>query len=72
MVWLRDSVRNGNTALKVVGFERSKSWSRNTLGMFSFGGGVGTGERLINDDVDDLDDPGDGVVSLDEPPDQGG
>ena len=40
--------------------------------MFSFGGGVGTGERLINDDVDDLDDPGDGVVSLDEPPDQGG
>ena len=40
--------------------------------MFSFGGGVGTGERLINDDVDDLDDPGDGVVSLDEPPDQEG
>ena len=40
--------------------------------MFSFGGGVGTGERFINEDVDDLDDPGDGVVSLDEAPNKKG
>lgn len=40
------------------------------LGMFSFGGaGAGGGVRFNNDDVDDLFDSGDGVVSRDEPPD---
>ena len=38
--------------------------------MFSFGGaGAGGGVRFNNDDVDDLFDSGDGVVSRDEPPD---
>ena len=64
-----DSVRNGNTALNVAGLERSKSWSRNTLGMESFGGVCG--DLLTSDDDEDLFDSGDGdgVVSLDDPPD---
>ena len=56
--------------LNVAGFDKSKSCSRKMLGMFSFGGaGAGGGVRFNNDDVDDLFDSGDGVVSRDEPPD---
>ena len=63
----RDSVRKGNTALNVLGFERSKSWSRKMLGMFNFG--VGCGDLFSSDELDDLFDSGDGVVSRDDPPD---
>ena len=65
---LRDSVRKGNTALNVLGFERSKSWSRKMLGMFNFGGG-GCGDLFSKDELDDLFDSGDGVVSRDDPAD---
>ena len=63
----RDSVTKGNTALNVLGFERSKSWSRKMLGMFNFG--VGCGDLFSNDELDDLFDSGDGVVSREDPPD---
>ena len=63
----RDSVRKGNTALNVLGLERSNSWSRKMLGMFNFGGG-GCGDLFSKDELDDLFDSGDGVVSRDDPP----
>ena len=56
----RDSVTKGNTALNVLGFERSKSWSRKMLRMFNFGGG---GDLFSKEELDDLLDSGDGVVS---------
>ena len=63
----RDSVRKGNTELNVLGFERSKSWSRKMLGMFNFGVG-GCGDLFSIDELDDLFDSGDGVVSREDPP----
>ena len=68
MDWLRDSLRKEKTELKVAGFERSKSWSRKMLGMFNFGGCEEGGVLFNNDDVEDLFDSGDGVVSREEPP----
>ena len=59
-------MRKGNTALNVLGFERSKSWSRKMLGMFNFGG---CGDLFSKEELDDLFDSGDGVVSRDDPAD---